>query len=181
MSSKDFASMVTWHHTSPLCKGLAIWQQMTHTVLNIFFHWFPLICTSIVFRDRAIVMSQSLLFSKPITNSLSNRCRSPSNSATTPQNLKIIINSNRVLYFSLIVHLFCQVLQSLLASSCGMTRKQQLKHSFYWLHNRTNLTLTGTCNLLLIALKCDNIIANGWLLDCCYFALHILFSMLSKS
>ena len=135
--------------------------------------------TSIVFRDRGIVMSQSLLFSQPITNSLANRCRSPSNSATKPQNLKIIIISNRVLYFSLFI--YCQVLQSLLASSCGMTRKQQLKHWYYWLHNRTNLTLNGTCNLLLIALKCDNIIANGWLLDCCYFALHILFSMLSKS
>ena len=136
--------------------------------------------TSIVFRDRGIVMSQSLLFSQPITNSLANRCRSPSNSATKPQNLKIIIISNRVLYFSLFI--YCQVLQSLLASSCGMTRKRQLKHSYYWLHNRTNLTLNGrTCNLLLIALKCDNIIANGWLLDCCYFALHILFSMLSKS
>ena len=136
--------------------------------------------TSVVFRDRDIVMSQSLLFSQPITNSLANRCRSPSNSATKPQNLKIIIISNRVLYFSLFI--YCQVLQSLLASSCGMTRKRQLKHSYYWLHNRTNLTLNGrTCNLLLIALKCDNIIANGWLLDCCYFALRILFSMLSKS
>ena len=135
--------------------------------------------TSVVFRDRGIVMSQSLLFSQPITNSLANRCRSASNSATKPQNLKIIIISNRVLYFSLFI--YCQVLQSLLASSCGMTRKQQLKHWYYWLHNRTNLTLNGTCNLLLIALKCDNIIANGWLLDCCYFVLRILFSMLSKS
>ena len=170
------------HHTSPqspLYKGLVIWEQVTYTVLNPLFHWSPLICTSIVFRDRGIVMSQSLLFSQPITNSLANRCRSPSNSATKPQNLKIIIISNRVLYFSLFI--YCQVLQSLLASSCGMTRKQQLKHWYYWLHNRTNLTLNGTCNLLLIALKCDNIIANGWLLDCCYFALHILFSMLSKS
>ena len=135
--------------------------------------------TSVVFRDRGIVMSQSLLFSQPITNSLANGCRSASNSATKPQNLKIIIISNRVLYFSLFI--YCQVLQSLLASSCGMTRKQQLKHWYYWLHNRTNLTLNGTCNLLLIALKCDNIIANGWLLDCCYFVLRILFSMLSKS
>ena len=60
--------------------------------------------TSIVFRDRGIVMSQSLLFSQPITNSLANRCRSPSNSATKPQNLKIIIISNRVLYFSLFIY-----------------------------------------------------------------------------
>ena len=171
--------MVTWYHTSPLDKGLAILQQMTYIALKLLFRGSPLICTSIVFRDRGIVMSQSILFCQPITNSLSNRCRSPGNSGTKPQNLKIIIISNRVLYFSLFI--YCQVLQSLLASSCGMTRKQQLKHWYYWLHNRTNLTLNGTCNLLLIALKCDNIIANGWLLDCCYFALHILFSMLSKS
>ena len=38
----------------------------------------PLICTSIVFRDRpGIVMSQSLLSSQLITNNLSNSCRSP--------------------------------------------------------------------------------------------------------
>ena len=45
--------------------------------LNLLFHWSPLICTSILFRDRGIVMSQSLLFSQPVTNNLSNRCRSP--------------------------------------------------------------------------------------------------------
>ena len=67
LSYKDFATMVTWHHTSPLYNGLAIWQQMTYTVLNLLFHWSPLICTSIVFRDRGIVMSQSLLFSQLIT------------------------------------------------------------------------------------------------------------------
>ena len=49
----------------------------TCTVVKLLFHWSPLICTSIVFRDRGIVMSQSLLFSQPITNNLSNRCRLP--------------------------------------------------------------------------------------------------------
>ena len=34
----------------------------------------PLICTSIVFSYRGIVMWQSLLFSQPIKNKLSNRC-----------------------------------------------------------------------------------------------------------
>ena len=48
---------------------------LTCTVL--LFHWPSLICTSIVFRDRGIVMSQSLLFSQPITNNFSNRCRLP--------------------------------------------------------------------------------------------------------
>ena len=50
---------------------------LTCTVLNLLFHWSPLICTSIVFRGRGIVMSQCLLFSQPITNNFSNRCRSP--------------------------------------------------------------------------------------------------------
>ena len=45
--------------------------------LNLLFHWSPLICTSILFRDRGIVMSQSLLFSQPVTSNLSNRCRLP--------------------------------------------------------------------------------------------------------
>ena len=49
-------------------------SQQTCTVLNLLFHWSPLICTSIVFRDRGIVMWQSLLFSQLIKNSLSNRC-----------------------------------------------------------------------------------------------------------
>ena len=45
--------------------------------LNLLFHWSPLICTSILFRDRDIVMSQSLLFSQPVTSNLSNRCILP--------------------------------------------------------------------------------------------------------
>ena len=49
----------------------------TCTVLKLLFHWSPLICPSIVFRDGGIVMSQSLLFSQPITNNLSNGCRLP--------------------------------------------------------------------------------------------------------
>ena len=48
--------------------------QLTCTVLNLLFHWFPLICTSIVFRDGGIVMWQPLLFSQLIKNDLSNRC-----------------------------------------------------------------------------------------------------------
>ena len=51
-------------------------SRLTCTVLNLLFHWTSLICTSIVFRDRGIVMSQSLLFYQPVTNNLSNRCRS---------------------------------------------------------------------------------------------------------
>ena len=44
-------------------------------VLNLLFHWSLLIiCTSIVFRDRGIVMWQSLLFSQLIKYNLSNRC-----------------------------------------------------------------------------------------------------------
>ena len=31
-------------------------QWLFYTVLNLLFHWFPLICSSIVFRDRSIVM-----------------------------------------------------------------------------------------------------------------------------
>ena len=38
-------------------------SQQTCTVLNLLFHWSRLICTSIVFRDRGIVLSQSLFFS----------------------------------------------------------------------------------------------------------------------
>ena len=38
--------------------------QQTCTVLNLLFHWSPLIYTSIVFRDRGIVMWQFLLFSQ---------------------------------------------------------------------------------------------------------------------
>ena len=49
--------------------------QHTCAVLNILFHWFPLICTSIVFRDGGIVMWQSLLFFQLIKNNLSNSCR----------------------------------------------------------------------------------------------------------
>ena len=37
----------------------------------------PFNLASIVFRVRGIVMSQSILFSQPVTNNLSNRCRSP--------------------------------------------------------------------------------------------------------
>ena len=48
--------------------------QHTCTVLNLLFHWSPLICTSIVFRDGGIVMWQSLLFSLLIKNNLSNSC-----------------------------------------------------------------------------------------------------------
>ena len=51
-------------------------SRLTCTVLNLLFHWSSLICTSIVFRDRGIVMSQSLLFYQPVINNLSNRCRS---------------------------------------------------------------------------------------------------------
>ena len=50
--------------------------QKTCTVLNLLFHWFPLICTSIVFRDRVIVMWQTLLFSQLVKNNLSNKCKS---------------------------------------------------------------------------------------------------------
>ena len=45
---------------------LVSFSQYTCTVLNLLFHWSPLICTSIVFRDRGIVMGQSLLFSQLI-------------------------------------------------------------------------------------------------------------------
>ena len=41
------------------------------------FFWSLLICSSIVFRERGIVMSQSLLSSQPITNSISNWYRLP--------------------------------------------------------------------------------------------------------
>ena len=37
-------------------------SQQTCTVLNLLFHWSRLICTSIVFRDRGIVLSQALFF-----------------------------------------------------------------------------------------------------------------------
>ena len=40
--------------------------QLTCTFLNLLFHWSPLMCTSIVFRDRGLVMSQSQLFSQPV-------------------------------------------------------------------------------------------------------------------
>ena len=40
--------------------------QQTCTVLNLLFQWSTLICTSTVFRDRGIVMWQSLLFSQLI-------------------------------------------------------------------------------------------------------------------
>ena len=63
---KDFSP---YHGTFPF--------PLTCTILNLLFHLSPLICPSIVFRDRGIVMSQSLLFSQPITSNLSNRCRSP--------------------------------------------------------------------------------------------------------
>ena len=61
---------------------LHLWEfntqhQLTCTVLYLLFHWSLLICSSIVFRERGIVMSQSLLSSQPITNNISNRCRSP--------------------------------------------------------------------------------------------------------
>ena len=49
-------------------------MQWTCTILNLLYHWCLLICTSIVFRDRGIVMWQSLLFSQLIKNNLSNRC-----------------------------------------------------------------------------------------------------------
>lgn len=44
--------------------------RLTCTVLNLLFHWSPLTCTSIVFRDRGIVLSQSFLFSQPITETI---------------------------------------------------------------------------------------------------------------
>ena len=64
-------------HTTVLDSGKCWQDRFTYTVLNLLFHWSPLICTSIVFRDRGIVMSQSLLFSQPVTKNLSNRCRLP--------------------------------------------------------------------------------------------------------
>ena len=64
-------------HTTVLDLGKCWQDRFTYTVLSLSFHWSPLICTSIVFRDRGIVMSQSLLFSQPVTNNLSNGCRSP--------------------------------------------------------------------------------------------------------
>ena len=42
--------------------------------LNLLFYWSPLICTSIVCRDRSVVIWQSLLFSQLIKNNLSNWC-----------------------------------------------------------------------------------------------------------
>ena len=53
--------------------GASLCQQ-TCTVLKPLFHWSPLTCTSTVFRDRGIVMWQSLLFSQLIKDNLSNRC-----------------------------------------------------------------------------------------------------------
>ena len=53
--------------------GASLCQQ-TCTVLKPLFHWSPLTCTSTVFRDRGIVMWQSLLFSQLIKGNLSNRC-----------------------------------------------------------------------------------------------------------
>ena len=60
------------HSSPPLYRPLEI--QWTCTVLNLLFHWSPLICTSIVFRDRGVVMWQSLLSSQLIKNNLSKFC-----------------------------------------------------------------------------------------------------------
>ena len=58
-----------------VCGTMNVTKSSRPAVLNLLFHWSPLICTSIVFRDRGIVMWQSLLFSQLIKNNLSNRCR----------------------------------------------------------------------------------------------------------
>ena len=65
------------------CFALTQWplEQKTRTILNLLFHWSPLICTSIVFRERGIVMWQSLLFS-----TLEGRF-APSTSAPGPRDL----------------------------------------------------------------------------------------------
>ena len=47
--------------------------RYTCSVQNLLFHWSPLICISIVFRDRLIVIWKSLLFSQLIKNNLSDR------------------------------------------------------------------------------------------------------------
>ena len=63
---------ISWSRGRPHRK-ICTFQQRSCTVLNLLFHWCPLICTSIVFRDRGIVMWQSLLFTQLIKNDLSNR------------------------------------------------------------------------------------------------------------
>ena len=55
------------------CYNVFSHVRLTCAVLNLLFHWSPLIGTSIVLRDRGIVMLQSLLFSQPITNNRSKR------------------------------------------------------------------------------------------------------------
>ena len=55
------------------CYNVFSHVRLSCAVLNLLFHWSPLIGTSIVLRDRGIVMLQSLLFSQPITNNRSKR------------------------------------------------------------------------------------------------------------
>ena len=62
--SKGNSAANRWRHKKKLWALPSLRQtwQLTCTVLNLLFHWSPLMCTSIVFRDRGLVMSQSLLF-----------------------------------------------------------------------------------------------------------------------
>ena len=51
--------------------------HLTYTHPNLLFHWSLSPALPIVFRDKGIVISPSLLFSQPITNPVWNGCRSP--------------------------------------------------------------------------------------------------------
>ena len=59
----------TWRTASGI-----LWLTCTHP--NLLFLWSLQPLLPIVFRDRGIVMSPSLLFSQPMTNLVRNRCRS---------------------------------------------------------------------------------------------------------
>ena len=66
------AWVIVFGHISPISQPPL--QVIITQSLNLLLQRFPLICTSIVFRDRDIVIWQSLLFSQLIKNNLSNRC-----------------------------------------------------------------------------------------------------------
>ena len=51
--------------------------HLTYTHPNLLFHWSLSPALPIVFRDKGIVISPSLLFCQPITNPDWNGCRSP--------------------------------------------------------------------------------------------------------
>ena len=120
------------------CIQASLYPQYTGTVLNILFHWSPLICTSIVFRDRSIVMWQSLLFSQLIKNNLSNRC----GIALYPTGLPLKQSRNSSLFEPRLVtsstaigKMFsCEAPNTANARDGSLESKNSVKRKEVWLH-----------------------------------------------